>query len=173
MNWQNVNLKDAYQLDQNIIDPLSFKDLLILINCNIKDTDINKETILKEFEASLKCKIRSAREVMRDNIENILAEAKGEEEAPEPTREEWSAILKVMSENENEPQEIKAVYTDYFIDYFTNILPPITWSSKHVLCSEPHHHTNEGAGVYAGFFKKGEKFYGVYTTKNNFKNLTR
>ena len=171
MNWQNVNLKDAYQLDQNIIDPLSFNSLLIEINCNIKDTEITKETILKQFEDDLQSRIRSARQVMRDNIENILKEAKGEPEDPEPTREEWKNIFKAMETNENEPQEINKKFQSHFIEYFTNVLPPLIWSGKHVLCSEPYNHTNEGAGVYAGFFEKGGKFYGVYTTKNNFKTL--
>lgn len=73
MNWQNVNLKDNYERDQNILDPYSFDTLLLEISCNLPE--ITEETIRKQFETSLKSKIDSAREIFNDNLQNILNEA--------------------------------------------------------------------------------------------------
>lgn len=73
MDWKNVNLKIGYERDQNIIDPLSFDTLLLEINCNCRE--ITKEAIKKQFEEDLQSRIRSAREVFNNNLENILKEA--------------------------------------------------------------------------------------------------
>lgn len=70
MNWKNVNLKSSYERAQNIIDPLNFDILLLEINCNLKE--INRETVMRQFEDDLKSKIESAREVMGNNIDNIV-----------------------------------------------------------------------------------------------------
>jgi len=75
MNWNNVNLKDAYERDQNILDGYSFDILLLEISTNIKNTEINEATIRAHFEKELKIKIQSAREVFRANLQNILKEA--------------------------------------------------------------------------------------------------
>lgn len=176
MNWKNVDLKNSYELDQNIIDPLSFKKLLLEISCNIRKEDLTKESILKQFETDLKSIVTSAREVMRDNLDNILKEAQDDrkeedEDDTKPNPEEWKAIFKSMGDNEDQPQEIDVKFSTYLIDYFTEVLPPITFSKKHVLCSEPYNHTNEGAGIFAGFFMKNDKFFGVYTTKAKFLKL--
>ena len=75
MNWNNVNLKDAYERDQNILDGYSFDILLLEISTNIKNTEINEATITAHFEDQLKIRIQSAREVFRANLQNILKEA--------------------------------------------------------------------------------------------------
>ena len=75
MNWNNVNLKDAYERDQNILDGYSFDILLLEISTNIKNTEINEATITSHFEDVLKINIQSAREVFRANLQNILKEA--------------------------------------------------------------------------------------------------
>ena len=73
MNWKNVNLKDNYERNQNILDSLSFDTLLLEISCNI--TDINKYTIMNQFNIDLENKIASAKEVMQNNLDNILKDA--------------------------------------------------------------------------------------------------
>lgn len=73
MDWNNVNLKSAYEREQPIIDALSFDTLLLEISCNI--SDINKETIKAQFEEDLKSRINSAREVFNNNLDNILNDA--------------------------------------------------------------------------------------------------
>lgn len=73
MNWNNINLKDNFERNQNIIDPLSFDTLLLEISCNIKE--INKETVLKQFETDLQNRIISAREIILSNLDNIVKDA--------------------------------------------------------------------------------------------------
>jgi hypothetical protein len=73
MNWKNVDLTDAYERDQNILDPYSFDVLLMECEHNVKD--INAETVKAQFEHELQMKIDSAREVFRNNADNILKEA--------------------------------------------------------------------------------------------------
>ena len=78
MDWNNVNLNDSYERDQNIIDPLNFDTLLLLISCNLKV--VNRDTIYAEFERDLQCKISSAREIMKANLDNITFKAIEEKE---------------------------------------------------------------------------------------------
>jgi len=73
MDWKNVNMKSSYERAQNIIDPLDFDTLLLEINCNLRE--INKETVMRQFEEDLKNRIQSAKEVMLNNIDNIVKEA--------------------------------------------------------------------------------------------------
>lgn len=79
MDWKNVNLESSYERDQNILDPYSFDILLLEIGCNLRE--INKETIKKQFNESLESKIRSAKEVFNNNLENILNKALEERNA--------------------------------------------------------------------------------------------
>jgi len=73
MNWKNINLKDNSERAQNIIDPLSFDTLLLEISCNLQH--INEGTILQQFEEDLQSRVQSAREVMKNNLKNILKDA--------------------------------------------------------------------------------------------------
>lgn len=73
MDWNNINLKDNYERSQNIIDPLSFDTLLLEISCNVRE--INKETVLAQFETDLQNRIISAREIMLSNLDNIVKDA--------------------------------------------------------------------------------------------------
>jgi hypothetical protein len=73
MDWNNVNLKSQFERSQNIIDALSFDTLLLEISCNVRE--INKETVLAQFELDLKNKIESAREIMLSNLDNIVKDA--------------------------------------------------------------------------------------------------
>lgn len=73
INWKNINLKDNYERNQSIIDSLSFDTLLLEIECNCKE--VTKETITAQFETDLQNRIESAREVLKNNLNNILKEA--------------------------------------------------------------------------------------------------
>jgi hypothetical protein len=75
MNWKNVDLKSDYERSLYILDSYSFDTLLLEIACNIKNTDINHETVLKQFETSLMSKINSAWEIFNSNLDNIVDEA--------------------------------------------------------------------------------------------------
>ena len=74
IDWSNVDLSDGYNRDRNIIEPLSFADLLLEINCNLRD--ITPETVIQQFETDLKSRIEEAREIMRDNLQNVVDYAK-------------------------------------------------------------------------------------------------
>lgn len=73
MDWNNVNLKSMYERSQNIIDPLDFDTLLLEIECNKKE--INRFTIMEQFEEDLKSRNLSAREIMASNMDNLIANA--------------------------------------------------------------------------------------------------
>jgi hypothetical protein len=74
-DYSNIDLNSGYQKDLNIIDPLSFADLLLEINCNIPD--INERTVRRQFEQDLQRTIDSAREVFESNLSNIVSHANG------------------------------------------------------------------------------------------------
>ena len=69
-DYSDIDLNSGYQKDLNIIDPLSFADLLLEINCNIPK--INEQTVRKQFEEDLQRTIDSAREIFESNLKNIV-----------------------------------------------------------------------------------------------------
>jgi len=73
MDWNNIDLKNQYERSQNIIDSLSFETILLEISCNVQD--INASTVMAQFEADLQIRIKSARDVMRANLQNIVNDA--------------------------------------------------------------------------------------------------
>ncbi len=76
MNWKKIDLNSEYEKDQNIVESYSTNDLLLEVSCNLKE--INEETVMKQFEDSLEANLRSAREVMKSNIKQIVEYAKKE-----------------------------------------------------------------------------------------------
>lgn len=76
IDWTNVDLSQGYHRDQNIIEPLSFSTLLLEVHCNIQD--INPDTVRKHFEKDLQSRIREAREIFNNNLDNIVKHAKNE-----------------------------------------------------------------------------------------------
>lgn len=67
-----VNL-DGHEIDLNILEPISFEELLLEVQCNLPS--ITKETISAQFEENLAAKVREAREVFRANLPNLLEKA--------------------------------------------------------------------------------------------------
>lgn len=78
MNWKNVNLKDAYEREQDFLDGYDFDTLLLEIQCNLKE--INRKTVEKQFLEGLRYRIDDAKEIFYNNIDNIVAQAKKERE---------------------------------------------------------------------------------------------
>jgi len=76
INWSNVNLDDAYEREQNLLDPYSFDTILLEIDCNLRE--INRETVRKQITENLTEKYRLALEIMSDNLDNIVTQAKRE-----------------------------------------------------------------------------------------------
>lgn len=73
IDWSNVDLKDAFQSSRNLIEGLTFDTLLLEINCNLRE--INAATVTAQFETDLRSRIDEAREIFRDNLNNIVRHA--------------------------------------------------------------------------------------------------
>jgi len=71
IDWSNIDLNSPYERNQNILDPYDFDTLLLEINCNLGDK-ANKESVEKHFNAILKAKMNEAKEIFRDNLDNVL-----------------------------------------------------------------------------------------------------
>lgn len=76
MNWKNVNLSDNYERDQNIIEPLSFDTLLLELNCNVAKENLTEAEVIRQFEIDLNQRVNESKEVFKNNLKNILHEAK-------------------------------------------------------------------------------------------------
>ena len=72
-DWTNIRLDSPCERDLNILDAYNFDTLLLEVECNLRE--ITKETISKHFEEVLKERVRSAKEVFRNNLNNILEDA--------------------------------------------------------------------------------------------------
>ena len=75
MNWKNVDLKSQYERSQNLLDNYDFDTLLLEISCNIPENKINEITVMEQALKSLNEKIKTAIEILNDNIKNITAKA--------------------------------------------------------------------------------------------------
>jgi hypothetical protein len=73
MNWNKINLDSPYESSQDILDGYDSDTILLEVSCNLKD--INRETVRAQFEASLKSKIKSAREIFDANLDNYVNHA--------------------------------------------------------------------------------------------------
>ena len=73
MDWNNIDLSDAYERNLPILDSYDFDTLLLEINCNVRE--INEQTVRAQFRESINSKIESAKEVFEANIKNITKEA--------------------------------------------------------------------------------------------------
>jgi len=73
MDWKNVNLESAYESSRNILEPISFDDLLLVMSCNVRN--ISKDTLMKEFTEMLAAKVTEAEEIFMNNAESILKKA--------------------------------------------------------------------------------------------------
>jgi hypothetical protein len=174
MNLQNINLKDSFERSQNILSGYSFDSLLLEIE-NLRE--INESSITAHFEKQIMLKIESARDVFKANLSNIIIDALDyrnlDEEPNKPTSEEWKAVMKSMSSNTDKPQEIKAEHGEYYYYHFLECLPPIMYGRTYTLCSEPYGGNSDGETTYIGIYQKNDKYFGVITSINKFKNLLK
>ncbi len=69
MDWNNVDL-NSHEVDQYLIDPLTFKTLLLEIGCN--HPVISRETVTAQFEEDLMCRVEEARRVFNANLDNLV-----------------------------------------------------------------------------------------------------
>jgi len=78
INWSNVNLQDSYERNQNILDPYDFDTLLLEVSCNLRKEELTRESIGAHFNQILEEKVRVAKEIFKDNLDNIIKEAKAD-----------------------------------------------------------------------------------------------
>lgn len=71
-DWKNIDL-DSHEIDSALIDEFTFEDLMLVINCNIKE--INEQTVRKEFMELLANKVEETKDVFECNLKNIVKHA--------------------------------------------------------------------------------------------------
>lgn len=80
INWANVNLESGYERDQNMLDPYNFDTLLLELNTNLPKEKLTRVNIDKHFNEVLADKVRVAKEIFYDNLNNIQKQALKEKE---------------------------------------------------------------------------------------------
>ncbi len=74
-DWSNIDLSDNYQRNLNLLENYTFDILLLEVSCNIKDSEINKETVKKQALESINAKYQESLELLNDNLDNLTNEA--------------------------------------------------------------------------------------------------
>lgn len=69
-NWKNIDLNSPCERALNLIEPLSFEDFLLEIDCNLPE--INEKTVRAQFEEDLQRRIKDARWVFEANLKNLV-----------------------------------------------------------------------------------------------------
>lgn len=76
IDWNNVDLNDAFESSRNLIENLTFDALLLEIGCNLRE--INAETVRAQFETDLQSRVEEAKEIFEANLANIVRHARKE-----------------------------------------------------------------------------------------------
>ena len=76
IDWKAVDLTQAYNRDQNILDSYNFETLFLEIHCNMREEEKTAANILKHACEVLNSKMELAKEILIDNIYNITDYAK-------------------------------------------------------------------------------------------------
>ncbi len=74
IDWKNIDLNSPYERNLNLLENYTFETLLLEVECNL--TEINKDTIRQQAQMVIKAKYREALEILEDNIDNLLKDAK-------------------------------------------------------------------------------------------------
>lgn len=81
MDWNNINLNSGYERSQNFLDGYDFETLFIDLQTNFKTEDLTEAQVLNHAFKSIENRVREAKEILRDNIKQIvLAEKKERKE---------------------------------------------------------------------------------------------
>lgn len=75
-----MDLSDGYERDQNFLDAYSFDTLLLEIKCNMRVEEITKENIRNHVAKLISNRVAEALEIVDDNMQNIINQAKKERE---------------------------------------------------------------------------------------------
>jgi hypothetical protein len=143
----------------------------------VNDVWVAMTMIVKPFKAEAKIRGTSEAEAYKKMVQFLNQEddpyyidknGEGRTYKFGPSSEDWKEIL---DKCKSDTPAIIEEYGEYFVDYFSNVLPPITWGNDFVLCSEPYSHDDNGHGEYLGIYTKEGIYYGVTTTVSKFKSL--
>ena len=76
MDYLNIDLNSNYERNADILDGYNLETLFLEISCNL--TEVNEETVKKQFYESLNSKIQSAKDIFNANLQNIVKYAQEE-----------------------------------------------------------------------------------------------
>ena len=71
MDWKNVNLNSDYEKNKNLLENYTFEQLITEAIVNIKNTNVNKETVRQQAMLSIQSKFNEAMDILDWNIDNI------------------------------------------------------------------------------------------------------
>ena len=71
IDWSNVDL--TTQAHEKILDSYSFEQLLLEVECNLRE--INEKTITAQFNFELDIRIETAKQIFKSNLDNITTHA--------------------------------------------------------------------------------------------------
>lgn len=74
MAERNWKLGDDLSLEDDIIDPVTFDDIVISVRCNAKRID--KEAVKKAWKEIMEIRLEDALYLLENNIEEIIEEVK-------------------------------------------------------------------------------------------------
>ena len=76
MDYLNINFSGDNERNSNLLDGYDFETLFLEISCNL--TELNEESVKKQFYESLNSKIQSAKDIFNANLKNIVKYAQEE-----------------------------------------------------------------------------------------------
>lgn len=76
MDYLNIDFSNDHERNSNLLDGYDFETLFLEISCNL--TEINEESVKKQFYESLNSKIQSAKDIFNANLQNIVKYAQEE-----------------------------------------------------------------------------------------------
>ena len=69
MDWNNIDLKSAYERNKNLLENYTFETLLLEVHCNLRE--VNRETVKAEALKQIKSKYEEAIEILEANLDNL------------------------------------------------------------------------------------------------------
>ena len=76
MDYLNIDVNSDYERNADILDGYNLETLFLEISCNL--TEVNEETVKKQFYESLNSKIQCAKDIFNANLKNIVKYAQEE-----------------------------------------------------------------------------------------------
>ena len=76
MDYLNIYFSSDHKRNSNLLDGYDFETIFLEISCNL--TEINEESVKKQFYESLNSKIQSAKDIFNANLKNIVKYAQEE-----------------------------------------------------------------------------------------------